>query len=224
MNFWREKEFYLVLLLCLATVATAADSGIKVGMAESELLELRDEPAGKMSAGSKTIYKWVDLEVWVQDEKISKIKKIEPQSDEVRRLQALKQARATVQRDEAQRARAQYIGRQQSVQNIKHAEDRASQANVSALVQAEVERWKVTKDAVARKGYKYGSQHEWNNLYNQYIAAYKKEKEAIFDGNSRQERAYSQSRSRLELQLNKLTDEKLNNDDTIDIRQEHYSR
>ena len=110
------------------------------------------------------------------------------------------------------------------MQSAKDAENRASQANVNALVQSEIARWKVTKDEVARRPYKFGKRKEWNDLYNNYMDAYKKEKEAIYNGQRSQEKAYSQSRSRFELQLNKLTDKILNDDDTIDIRQEHYSR
>lgn len=62
-------------LLIMAT-SSLFSSSVEVGISEAQLLEQKElAKAGKVSVGSKTIYNWPDMEVWVVSGKVTKVEK-----------------------------------------------------------------------------------------------------------------------------------------------------
>ena len=49
-------------------------------MNEAQLLESKSTPSGKMSVGSKVIYNWPDMEVWVVSGKVTKVESRVPKT------------------------------------------------------------------------------------------------------------------------------------------------
>lgn len=64
------KRFILLFIL----PALLSASEVKVGMTETELVELRGKSDAKMSGGTATIYRWGSEEVFVKDGKVSKVR------------------------------------------------------------------------------------------------------------------------------------------------------
>lgn len=84
----------ILLFLVFFTVSLFAE--VKIGMSEEDLLKEKEKPDGKTAIGSKAIYRWPDMEVRVEDGKITKITprdiKKEEESEE-RRTQIAEQKR-----------------------------------------------------------------------------------------------------------------------------------
>lgn len=58
------------LVLFLFALPALAFADVTIGMSEAELLALKGKPAGKTIVGAKSIYRWTDMQVKLEDGKV----------------------------------------------------------------------------------------------------------------------------------------------------------
>lgn len=101
------------LALFLFVIPVLAFSEVKIGMSEAELIALKGKPAGKTVVGTKSIYRWADMQVKLEDGQVVHVivrdEAMEKAMDEQRRKNiavAAEQKKALAAKEAALRAAA----------------------------------------------------------------------------------------------------------------------
>ncbi|MGC9452465.1 MAG: hypothetical protein ACP5I4_13590 [Oceanipulchritudo sp.] len=207
-------------VLLLASACLLAAERIVPGMSEEELLELRPYPEGVAGLGDRMVYRWPDLEVVVTGGFVEKVRLLDPEAEAA----AEEERRQRNAEREVEKLRREALNRQLEVERRedyalrKEAEDKAGQH-----LKAERARWEFKEREIRELNGSTEAVERWEELRDQYFNALEKEMRAWYLGDMREERFHREIRSRLELDLNRLSDDLLD-EDTIDIRKRQYLR
>jgi hypothetical protein len=196
-----------------------------IGISDLELIAIKGAPDSIATVGKKSLLKWADLNATVVGGVVTETRTLKPPSEQLiayqrqlgkQRVEHAKQA-AQDRSLELGKRTVQIANEQKREQDIVNSVD-----SQFALIEA---RWEEKERQVYRKTGGFNREYkEWVELRNNFLTAYKQELTAQYSGGANLSN-YKSVRSRLELDLNKLTDQLTKNKDkTIDIRTENYHR